>query len=76
MRAGMAIALPVWQTHTIPREIVMLHHPKRAVPALLMLCASTLLAAGAAQAQSWPTRPVTIVVTFPPGGSSDIAAPS
>ena len=52
----------------------MLHHPKRATPALLMLCAWTLLAAGAAKAQSWPTRPVTIVVTFPPGGSSDIVA--
>ncbi len=33
-----------------------------------------LLAAGNAMAQSWPTKPVHVVVTFPPGGSSDIVA--
>ena len=33
-----------------------------------------LLAAGAASAQSWPTKPVNVVVTFAPGGSSDIVA--
>ena len=30
------------------------------------------LAAGAAQAQSWPQRTIRIIVAFPPGGSTDI----
>src|SRR5258705_12901231 len=33
-----------------------------------------LFAALHATAQTWPARPVAIVVTFPPGGSSDIVA--
>lgn len=33
-----------------------------------------LLAAANATAQTWPTKPVSIVVTFSPGGSSDIVA--
>jgi tripartite-type tricarboxylate transporter receptor subunit TctC len=34
----------------------------------------TLSLAGIAGAQSWPSRPVTLVVPFPPGGSTDAAA--
>ena len=34
----------------------------------------SLAALGSASAQQWPTRPVKIVVTFPPGGASDAAA--
>jgi tripartite-type tricarboxylate transporter receptor subunit TctC len=33
-----------------------------------------LLVAGHAFAQTWPTKPVRVVVTFSPGGSSDIVA--
>jgi tripartite-type tricarboxylate transporter receptor subunit TctC len=33
-----------------------------------------LAAMGSAAAQQWPTRPLKIVVTFPPGGASDAAA--
>ena len=32
------------------------------------------LAAGVASAQAWPTKPLRLVVTFSPGGSSDIVA--
>ncbi|HEV3009864.1 MAG TPA: tripartite tricarboxylate transporter substrate binding protein [Burkholderiales bacterium] len=33
-----------------------------------------LLAVGNATAQTWPTKPVRVIVTFSPGGSSDIVA--
>jgi len=40
---------------------------------LVLLCAG-ILSINAAWAQAWPTKPVHVVVTFPPGGSSDIVA--
>ena len=33
-----------------------------------------LVAAGTASAQTWPTKPINVIVTFSPGGSSDIVA--
>jgi tripartite-type tricarboxylate transporter receptor subunit TctC len=41
---------------------------------LLATLALGLLAAGGAQADAWPSRPVSMVVPFPPGGSTDVIA--
>ena len=44
---------------------------KRKVWAIVLVC---LLWAGAAHAQAWPTRPVTIIVTAAAGGVTDVVA--
>ena len=44
-------------------------------PIHVALCAlATLAATGPASAQTWPTRPVTVVVPFAAGSSTDTAA--
>jgi len=40
----------------------------------LCAAAATALPAGGAQAQSWPQRPVQVIVPFAPGGSTDLQA--
>jgi tripartite-type tricarboxylate transporter receptor subunit TctC len=40
----------------------------------LLLISSLYIAVGAASAQSWPTKAITIVVPFPAGGTTDVLA--
>lgn len=41
---------------------------------MITLMSTWLLLGGLAQASDWPTKPVRILVSFPPGGSSDLVA--
>jgi tripartite-type tricarboxylate transporter receptor subunit TctC len=46
----------------------------RTITQALLLAAAVLLAPSAAPAETYPSRPITLIVTFPPGGSADIVA--
>jgi tripartite-type tricarboxylate transporter receptor subunit TctC len=47
---------------------------RRQLPAITAFAALNLAMPALAQAPEWPSRPIRIIVTFPPGGSSDIVA--
>ncbi len=52
----------------------MINRLRRSVLPLTFLALLPLFAASAASAQTWPSKPIKIIVPFPPGGSVDMVA--
>lgn len=51
-----------------------MHHSNTWRRLVLLAFLSTLASNGWAQVDNWPSKPIRLIVTFPPGGSSDAAA--
>jgi len=57
-----------------PERILMTLSPRRSFLHALVLTLATVAAAGPAVAQTFPTKPVRIVIPYPPGGAGDAVA--
>ena len=60
-----------WRTRTRPPAA---QHPRRRFLSLAVGTAALPAVSRIAWAQSYPTRPITIMVAFPPGGATDVIA--
>jgi tripartite-type tricarboxylate transporter receptor subunit TctC len=63
--------------HQFFKKKMALTHTGRAQVATVLIATSSLLGVSAAHAQTapaWPSKPITLVVTYPPGGGADTMA--
>ncbi len=69
MRGVRAICYPIPMAFRIVSAAT-----RRLAVAVVLACAALVLAPAAAGAQSWPSRPVKLIVGFAPGGVADVTA--
>ena len=50
------------------------HSRRHAIRAVTVTIFLTLLTSGSAIAQAWRNKPITLIVPFPPGGTTDVLA--
>ena len=69
-----ALAIAGGRRHDLASVIIIRRYmrPRHAALAALIVCALRYDGAGPAVAQSWPSRPLTMVVPFAAGGGTDV----